>query len=128
MFWDHLFGTYEHEKEQIVFGVLSKHPDTFDMLTLQFGYYKYIIQKFREVEGWQNKLSAIFKGPGWSPGKPRLGVIDEVPERPDPEEPKYSYDPYVPFWHKLYCASHGFIIFLGFYLMADHPIMVRITK
>ena len=22
----------------------------------------------------------VFKGPGWSPGKPRLGLIEEIPE------------------------------------------------
>jgi len=32
-----------------------------------------------KVEGWQNKLAVIWKGPGWQPGLPRLGS-DEFPE------------------------------------------------
>jgi alkylglycerol monooxygenase len=126
MLWDHVFGTYQHEKERIIYGVVSKHPETFDMITLQFGYYKTVWQKFQSVDGWNNKLSALFKGPGWKPGTPRLGLIADVPE-PDPSLPKYSYDPFIPLWHKIYTIAHGFIIFLGFYLFADHHLVVRFS-
>jgi hypothetical protein len=37
---------------------------------------------FRNVfsaKGWINKLSFILKGPGWTPGKPRLGDPEDVP-------------------------------------------------
>lgn len=32
------------------------------------------------VEGIPNKLKAIFYGPGWFPGTPRLGDNDQLPE------------------------------------------------
>lgn len=25
------------------------------------------------MQGWQDKLAAVWKGPSWQPGKPRLG-------------------------------------------------------
>ncbi len=31
------------------------------------------------MKTWQDKLSALFKGPGWMPGLPRLGD-DKFPE------------------------------------------------
>lgn len=35
-------------------------------------------QQFFKMEGWQNKLALLWKGPGWQPGLPRLGS-DEFP-------------------------------------------------
>jgi alkylglycerol monooxygenase len=36
-------------------------------------------QQFFKVEGWENKFSILWKGPGWQPGLPRLGN-DDFPE------------------------------------------------
>ena len=33
-----------------------------------------------KVEGVSNKLSVFVKGPGWEPGKPRLGYIEDIPD------------------------------------------------
>ncbi|CAG2113484.1 unnamed protein product [Medioppia subpectinata] len=80
MVWDRLFGTHQTEKEKILYGVVSPTPKTYDSMILQFGYYRDVWQKFCKVEGFCNKMSALFKGPGWTPGKPRLGDINDVPE------------------------------------------------
>lgn len=124
MIFDRMFGTYQTEKEneKIVFGVVSPTPKTFDPMVLQFGYYKDVWQKFKSVDGFKNKLFALIKGPGWSPGKPRLGLISDVPQ-PDPSAPKYTYTPAVQVWKKVYVYIHSIIIVLGFYLMADHPLI-----
>ena len=127
MIWDRIFGTYQAEKDKIYFGVVSPTPNTYDSMILQFGYYRDVWDKFQKVEGFGNKMSALFKGPGWSPGKPRLGLISDVPE-PDPTAPKYSYDPHIPEWKKYYIGLHGAIVGLGFYLMADHPTMVSLAQ
>lgn len=34
----------------------------------------------REYDKWSDKISVALKGPGWTPGKPRLGDINDVPE------------------------------------------------
>lgn len=39
-----------------------------------------MMKTFMETQGMGNKLSVIFKGPGWSPGKPRLGMIEDIPK------------------------------------------------
>lgn len=125
MIWDRLFGTYQEEldNEKLVFGCVAPTPATFDPLTLQFGYYRDVVAKFRQVDGWSNKLSALFKGPGWAPGKPRLGLLSDVPT-PVANERKYQYQPHIATWKKVYVYVHGFTIAMGFYLMADHPLVV----
>ncbi|CAG2111915.1 unnamed protein product [Medioppia subpectinata] len=123
MVWDRLFGTHQTEKEKILYGVVSPTPKTYDSMILQFGYYRDVWQKFCKVEGFCNKMSALFKGPGWTPGKPRLGDINDVPEV-DYTLPKYSHDPYIEDWKKIYIAFHSVIVVLAFYLLGEHPYIV----
>lgn len=40
-------------------------------------YTSYVIQRFREMQGLKNKFAAIFYGPSWQPGKPRLGLDED---------------------------------------------------
>ena len=47
---------------------------------MQFFHFKYIAQSFWKQKGLWNKLSIIFKGPGWAPGKPQLGLITDIPD------------------------------------------------
>ena len=123
MIWDRIFGTYRTQHETVVFGVVSKTPKTFDANVLEFCYLRDIIEKYRSVNGLTNKLSALFKGPGWAPGKDRLGDIADVPF-PDPYAPKYSYDPFIPYWKKCYIIIHFAILVYSFYILADHPNIV----
>lgn len=32
------------------------------------------------MDGWKNKLLSVIKGPGWRPGTPWTGNLDEVPD------------------------------------------------
>ncbi|KAH9393648.1 hypothetical protein TYRP_021565 [Tyrophagus putrescentiae] len=127
MIWDRLFGTYQREKKEdkLVFGVVSPTPATFDPLVLQFGYYRDVYRKFMAMETAGDKVSALVKGPGWSPGKPRLGLLSDVPE-PDRDAPKYTYDPEVSVWTKLYVGLHGLVLLIGLYAIGHH-LVIRFT-
>ncbi len=46
----------------------------------QILHYVYLWQTFWEAEGVGHKLSVLFKGPGWTPGKPRMGCIEDIPQ------------------------------------------------
>ncbi|KTF75891.1 hypothetical protein cypCar_00048766 [Cyprinus carpio] len=72
-------GTFAPESDQVVYG-LTYPISTFEIWTVEFLYYPYLWQRFWEAEGISNKLSVIFKGPGWTPGKPRLGDIADIPQ------------------------------------------------
>ena len=85
-------------------------------------------------DGLAFKLQFLFKGPGWSPGKPRLGLRQDIPQvtfHPLPSLPlspsrsllsfislvvqvfpdEKPYDATVPFWLNVYVAIH-FVILL----------------
>ena len=124
MIFDRMFGTYQRERteDKLVFGVVSPTPSTFDPMILQFGYYRDVYNKFIQMENFGDKMSALLKGPGWSPGKPRLGLISDVPE-PDRNAPKYSYDPKTSPWIKLYIGLHGTLLLLGLYFIGQHTLI-----
>lgn len=57
------------------------------------------------------KISDLHIGPGWQPGKPRLGNYDEIPE---PEKPTVLFDPPISLFAKAYVIVH-FAMVLVFY-------------
>ncbi|XP_039718368.1 alkylglycerol monooxygenase isoform X3 [Pteropus medius] len=87
--WDRIFGTFEAENKKVVYGLT--HPiNTFDPFKVQFHHLVYIWTTFWATPGFFNKFSVIFKGPGWGPGKPRLGLSEEIPEVTGKEVPLSS--------------------------------------
>ncbi|XP_037066396.1 alkylglycerol monooxygenase isoform X2 [Peromyscus leucopus] len=87
--WDRMFGTFEAENEPVVYGLT--HPiDTFEPFKVQFHHLLYIWNTFWATPGFFHKFSVLFKGPGWSPGKPRLGLSEEIPEVTGQEVPLSS--------------------------------------
>lgn len=111
--WDRIFGTFEEEnlEEKPLYGV-TKQMESFNPLYIQTRHFIHIWNKFWEYETIGDKLSAIFKGPGWSPGKPWVGNVEDIPH-PAPEIPKY--DPQLPLWCKYYTLIQ-FSIFVDAYL------------
>jgi len=77
---------------------------------LQTFYYPKIMSRMLELPDWADKLSVSFKGPGWTPGKPRLGDNNDVPEIPHREK----FDPKIPTWQNYYTAFHFLIVLVGF--------------
>ena len=91
--WDRLFGTFveERDDERVVYGIT--HPiDTFDPLTIQFHHLMHILRTAATIPGFMNKIYVFVKGPGWAPGKPRLGDIKDIPEVSYPAK---VYDPHI---------------------------------
>lgn len=79
--WDRMFGTFaaERKDEQIAYGLVH-NLDTFDPFVVQCQNYWHLFLRFLSMEGLWNKCCVLLKGPGWSPGKPRLGDPSEIPE------------------------------------------------
>ena len=46
---------------------------------LQICHWIHILKTAWWTEGLVNKLSVFVKGPGWAPGKPRLGCVEDIP-------------------------------------------------
>lgn len=106
--WDKMFGTFEPEQEKVVYG-LTTPIQSFDPLTLQFGHYRDLVNRCLTMKGWRSKLSALVKGPGWEPGKPRLGLIEDIPDI-NAHNCAPPYQPHVSPVRELYCALHFFIV------------------
>ncbi|XP_074430889.1 alkylglycerol monooxygenase isoform X1 [Larus michahellis] len=104
--WDRIFGTFEAEDAKVVYGLT--HPvNSFDPIMLQLRPLVHIWNTFWATPGFCNKLSVIFKGPGWGPGKPRLGLPEEIPVITGKEVP---FNPSVPAYLNWYAVVHFAII------------------
>ncbi|XP_068791108.1 alkylglycerol monooxygenase isoform X2 [Struthio camelus] len=109
--WDRLFGTFEAEDAKVVYGLT--HPvNSFDPILLQLRPLAHIWNTFWATPGFCNKLSVLFKGPGWGPGKPRLGLPEEIPVITGKEVP---YNPSVPAYLNCYAVVH-FVVIMDLYI------------
>lgn len=115
--FDHLFGTYHAEDEEAAYGLV--HPSkSFNLINGQLCHFVYIYHRFWEVKGWKNKLSVIFKGPGWTEGSPRLGDPSMVPEVDRNHE---KYDPTLPRGFDYYIAINFLAsVFFSVFLMMGY--------
>ncbi|XP_068091203.1 alkylglycerol monooxygenase isoform X1 [Hyperolius riggenbachi] len=108
--WDRIFGTFVPEKDKVIYGLT--HPiNTFEPFSVQLQHLIHIWKTFWSTSGFWNKMSVIFKGPGWGPGKPRLGLPEELPEVTGDEKP---YDPGLSIPLQIYGVVH-FILLLAVY-------------
>jgi alkylglycerol monooxygenase len=85
--WDRLFGTYEDEVEQPVFGVRGG-LGAFDPISANLAYYRTMLDLCRRATDWRDKIRVWFMPPGWLPAN--LRPAD--PSRYDPHA-VVVYDP-----------------------------------
>ncbi|XP_072384079.1 alkylglycerol monooxygenase-like isoform X1 [Diabrotica undecimpunctata] len=113
--WDRLFGTFASEKkdEEIIYGLVFNQP-SFNPLHLQSFYTRYVIERFKCMKSWNNKLAAIFYGPSWQPGKPRLGLEEDKVKVTKRE--KYNIN--LPFWCNAYLLLHFSLVVYGYQYLA----------
>lgn len=116
--WDRIFGTFGEEKsdEEIIYGLVFNQP-SFNILHLQTFYTKYVAEKFSQMDSWSDKLAAVFYGPSWQPGKPRLGLEEDKIK----VEAREVYDVKLPVWCNIYLLTHFCVVIFGFHsLLALH--------
>ncbi|MEZ5137385.1 MAG: sterol desaturase family protein [Acidimicrobiales bacterium] len=71
--WDRLFGTFEREDEPVVYG-LTKNIDTFDPLRIATHEHVDILRDVAASTTWRDRLSFVFRGPGWAYERHRQGA------------------------------------------------------
>ena len=103
--WDRMFGTFAEEQEEVVYG-LTHNINTFNPWTIQTHHFTHIWNLVKTLPGLGNKLSAVFKGPGWMPGKPRLGDPEDIP---DTHAPVKRFSTHVPKPLLVYIFTHTLI-------------------
>ncbi len=63
--WDKLFGTFEPEREPVVYG-LTKNIKSFGPARIIGHEYKDMINDVYRSDKWADRLSYVFRGPGWA--------------------------------------------------------------
>tara|TARA_R110001599_G_C12238452_1_gene658634 strand:- start:60 stop:968 length:909 start_codon:yes stop_codon:yes gene_type:complete len=66
IFWDRLFGTFEREVEQPVFGI-PEQISTFNPIKASLHGWIELFSDVRRANGWVNKLLFLVMPPGWAP-------------------------------------------------------------
>lgn len=127
--WDRLFGTFAAESDPVVYGLT--HPiSTFDPIWTQIHHLVHVLRTCYNIEGISNKLSVLFKGPGWHPGTGRLGDINEIP---DVKAPWPQHNPQLPSFLSMYVSGHFCLVIVGFILLVTRhaeipPVMVLFSS
>ncbi|XP_030828672.1 alkylglycerol monooxygenase-like [Strongylocentrotus purpuratus] len=105
----YFLGTFETENDIVAYGLV--HPlTTYNPISVQLCHLQWMWSVFWTTPGLMNKVFVIFKGPGWQPGKPRTGLIEDIPDICGPEQNKYNTT--IPGWLKAYIVFHFAINFL----------------
>jgi alkylglycerol monooxygenase len=71
--WDKLFGTYQAEEEEPIYGITTPLR-TWDPVQANFHYYRDLWRLAKRCSKWQDKVRVFLKPPGWRP--PELGGFE----------------------------------------------------
>jgi len=104
--WDRLFGTFAAETDKVVYGLVFPIR-TFEILRVQFGYYRYLWKRSLKYKTIVHRVLTFLNGPSWSPGKARLGDHKEVPKVTGKEIP---YEVNWPVTLQIYVVMHFFMV------------------
>jgi len=63
--WDKLFGTFEPERDRVVYG-LTKNLDSFRWPTVMFHEHAEMLRDVSRATSWRERLNFVFRGPGWA--------------------------------------------------------------
>ncbi len=66
--WDKLFGTYQEEEEEPIYGITTP-LGTWDPVKANFHYYKDLFALAKKTRRWPDKIRVFLKPPGWKPAE-----------------------------------------------------------
>ncbi|MEX0288749.1 MAG: sterol desaturase family protein, partial [Flavobacteriaceae bacterium] len=64
--WDRLLGTFEPEKEKVVYGI-SQALNSVNPIVVFFHGITRFHKKLKQIKGFKNKMLAFVKPPDWMP-------------------------------------------------------------
>ncbi|KAK3880621.1 hypothetical protein Pcinc_014895 [Petrolisthes cinctipes] len=124
--WDRMFGTFaeEREDEDITFGTMSQvnsnhifdiqvmnepHATTYTQVrpTIE------VLQRAASMPTFGDKLKALFYGPGWAPGTPRLGNPEDIPDM----RGRKRFEIHLPHWFTAYIFVNCSVLFYTYLQM-----------
>ncbi|WP_299456951.1 sterol desaturase family protein [uncultured Microscilla sp.] len=75
--WDRMFGTFQEEEEQPIYGITTP-VNTWNPILVNFTHFQVIGKQLKETPGFINKLKVLFYKPGWRPES--MGGMQHAPE------------------------------------------------
>jgi alkylglycerol monooxygenase len=66
--WDKLFGTYQEEQEEPIYGITTP-LGTWDPVKANFHYWVDLVRIAKQARRWQDKVLVFLKPPGWRPAE-----------------------------------------------------------
>jgi sterol desaturase/sphingolipid hydroxylase (fatty acid hydroxylase superfamily) len=63
--WDRLFGTFQREEEPVVYG-LTSNVGSFNLMRIATHEHADILRDVARSRTWRDRLSYVFRGPGWA--------------------------------------------------------------
>lgn len=105
--WDRIFGTFEKEDEEVVYGITTP-LQSFNPFYANFHYWKELIDTSKKTPSFKEKMFVFIKSPGWKPKQ--LGGF----QSPPPVNPKTAqkFDFYISDFQKYYVLIQ-FVFLLG---------------
>lgn len=85
--WDRLFGTFQKEEEEVVYGI-TKPLHTWNPLRAQLDFWKDLASDLSRTRSFMDKLKLLFMPPGWFPKE--LGGPQHAPEITINTQKKYD--------------------------------------
>lgn len=62
--WDRIFGTFEREREKVVYG-LTRNIDTFNPLRIATHEYAAMLGDVARATDWRDRVGSVLRRPGW---------------------------------------------------------------
>eukprot|EP00761_Pharyngomonas_kirbyi_P014528 gb/GECH01014558.1/.p1 GENE.gb/GECH01014558.1/~~gb/GECH01014558.1/.p1 ORF type:complete len:428 (+),score=75.31 gb/GECH01014558.1/:1-1284(+) len=114
--WDRIFGTYEEEEEEPVFGIVTP-LDSWNPLWASVHHLVHVFNTAIEAPGFTNKIKVFTSSPAFNPFGPDF---DLPPVRADKVR---KYDTRIPPVLKSYILVHFLLAFASSVFLAVHPDM-----
>jgi sterol desaturase/sphingolipid hydroxylase (fatty acid hydroxylase superfamily) len=106
--WDRLFGTYQPEQEEVVYGI-TKPLASFNPIWANLHYWIELVDLARRTGRWADRLRVFAKPPGWRPAE--LGGFEPAPEVDARSYRKWDVE--APAGVTLYVFAQFVVIMLG---------------
>lgn len=106
--WDRMFGTFEPEVEEVVYGI-TKQSNSWNPIWLNFEYWVDLLKDVLKVHKWKNAILLIVKMPGWKPDE--LGGMP--PFKPVSPQTFHKYDTEIPAGLNYYIFFQFLFVLIG---------------
>lgn len=120
--WDRIFGTFQAEEEEVVYGTTSQFT-SFNTVKANVGFYVWMWNSIKGASWWQ-KIKMLVARPGWTPEGPKpIELIENV------DLQRKKFNPSVPKGFTIYAVLQFVLLLWGTYAYLNNfDVMPLIQK